>query len=87
MKHVDSMKNEKWVELLNLLKRSVTKGTITAYGELSLMFYGHSGGALAIGTLLKIEANTEPRNIKLTNRVIKSNGQLIKHNQQDVQLA
>lgn len=80
------MTKTNWQEILHLLQLSVPEGTITTYGDLSLKFYGHKVGGQAIGTMLGTAVERDSRNVRFTNRVIRNDGQLIKHNEQASQL-
>ena len=61
-------------EIFEFLQAHVTHGSITTYRELSLLSYGHTQGARAIGSMLRALAAHDPSRSTWTNRVIASNG-------------
>jgi alkylated DNA nucleotide flippase Atl1 len=75
-----------WQELLKVLREYVPADKVTTYGNLSEKIYGHRGGAQAIVAMLQgaVAANYENR--ILTNRVVRSNGQIPNVNGQLQQL-
>ncbi|WP_129830080.1 MGMT family protein [Vibrio parahaemolyticus] len=75
-----------WKDVLEELKLSVPEGTVTTYGELSAKFYQHPSAGTAIGGMLKAAAKDDEKNILYTNRVVGTEGQLIKYNGQREQL-
>ena len=63
-----------WQDLVNLLSRKVPAGKITTYAEVSMWAYGRPDRNNPVNAMLRGAANHGYKS--LTNRVIKSNGEL-----------